>query len=457
MGRFLRRAQGRDTAASPRTSASLPGEPGSPDVKSSPQVTGSARAKQPRLKVIAGRFDGRSLAFFGAVAVLGLVLHTGDPAQAIRLFGHQASAPHATLAVDSGLAAAADPAAGAMVAPVGGGQRAQVGQAASAASQHKSAAASTFRQITLPDLLIVAPKGLTARQIARLRKIHGLRSMITFDGAEITAGGRSVSVIGVNPATFRSWVPLSTASDQAFWTALASGDFVADPAASKALKLKVGDSYKLTGSSAQVVKFGMAAKLDLAGVDLMVNQATSARLGLVHRVAGLISAPGTRLTALTRKVTRILGTGGRIEQLRGGQLPSGSVSAGTRPTTYIQLFQASAARYCPGLSWTVLAAIGQIESGDGANVGPSSAGALGPMQFLPSTWARWGIDAFGQTGPPNVMNPYDAVPSAARLLCADGAAAGGSSLSHAIFDYNHANWYVSEVLALAAEYAADYR
>jgi hypothetical protein len=142
--------------------------------------------------------------------------------------------------------------------------------------------------------------------------------------------------------------------------------------------------------------------------------------------------------------------------LHGGQLPVSSASAGGRPTTYIQLFKASAARYCPGLSWTVLAAIGQIESGDGANEGPSSAGALGPMQFLPSTWARWGIDAFGFTGPPNVMNPYDAVPSAARLLCADGAAAGGKSLSQAIFDYNHADWYVSEVLALAGEYAADY-
>jgi len=454
MGRFLRRAQARDTAASPRASASLPGDPGSPDIKSSPQVNGSACAKQPRVKVNVGRFEGRRIAFVGAVAVLGLALHTGNPAPALWLFGHRTGTPHATLAVDAGLAAAANPAAGAMVAPLGG-QRTQASQAGSAASQRK-AAASTFRQITLPDLLIVAPKGLTARQIARLRKIHGLRSMITFDGAEITAGGRSVSVIGVNPATFRSWVPLGTASDQAFWTALASGDFVADPAASKALKLMVGNSYKLTGSSAQVVKFGMAAKLDLAGVDLMVNQATSARLGLVHQVAGLISAPGARLTALTRKVTRILGTGGRIEQLRGGQLPSGSVSAGTRPATYIQLFQASAARYCPGLSWTVLAAIGQIESGDGANVGPSTAGALGPMQFLPSTWSRWGIDAFGQTGPPNVMNPYDAVPSAARLLCADGAAAGGSSLSNAIFDYNHANWYVSEVLSLAAEYAADY-
>jgi len=162
------------------------------------------------------------------------------------------------------------------------------------------------------------------------------------------------------------------------------------------------------------------------------------------------------LPTLTSKVSKVLGPSGKIEVLR-GRLPVTSVPAGTVPTSYIQLFQASAARYCPGLSWTVLAAIGQIESADGTNMGPSSAGALGPMQFLPSTWALWGIDGFGQTGKPDVMNPYDAVPSAARLLCADGATAGGKSLYNAIFDYNHADWYVNEVLALAAEYAADYR
>jgi membrane-bound lytic murein transglycosylase B len=54
------------------------------------------------------------------------------------------------------------------------------------------------------------------------------------------------------------------------------------------------------------------------------------------------------------------------------------------------------------------------------------------------------------------MNPFDAVPSAARLLCANGAASGGAALSHAIFEYNHSDVYVRDVLALAAEYAADY-
>lgn len=399
MGRFLQRARGSATPATP---------PARRRVRASDCI-----------------------AVVGAVAVLGVALQAGGPALAMPL------------------------PVGRMYAATGSAGSREADSTAGAARE--AVEAGSFRQIILPDLLIVAPSGLTARQIARLGKVRGLRNMITFDGARITTGGRPVSVIGVNPATFRSWVPLRTASDQAFWTALSSGDFVADQAASKALALKADKSYQLVGASAQVVKFGMAARLNLAGVDLMVNQATSARLGLVHRVAGLISAPGVSMATLTRKVARILGPSGRMEQLRGQQPPVSSVRAGTEPATYIELFKASAARYCPGLSWTVLAAIGQIESADGANMGPSSAGALGPMQFLPSTWARWGIDAFGQTGTPNVMNPYDAVPSAARLLCADGAAAGGRSLYNAIFDYNHADWYVNEVLALAAEYAADYR
>ena len=88
------------------------------------------------------------------------------------------------------MAAAANPAVGSMVAPTGGSPIAPADHTGSASGQHKSAAASTFRQITLPDLLIVAPGGLTSSQIARLRTIKGLRSMITFDGAQITEDGQ---------------------------------------------------------------------------------------------------------------------------------------------------------------------------------------------------------------------------------------------------------------------------
>jgi Transglycosylase SLT domain len=314
----------------------------------------------------------------------------------------------------------------------------------------------SFRQIILPDLLVVAPQGITGQDLSELNKITGVRNTIAFDGAEIRAGSRPVSVIGVNPGTFRSWVPLRTASDQAFWTDLAGGKFVASRAARTRLGLRAGASYQLAGATRQAVTFGTAASLGIGAVDLLVNTQTSRQLGLVHRVAALISAPGTSLRRLTAQVRNVLGRSAKIVSLRQQQLPVTKATPGQLPSTYLQLFRDSAATYCPGLSWTILAAIGQIESGDGTNVGPSTAGALGPMQFLPSTWAIWGIDGFGQTGPPDIMNPYDAVPSAARMLCADGASRGGSALSAAIFDYNHAGWYVKEVLALAAEYAKNY-
>jgi Transglycosylase SLT domain len=319
--------------------------------------------------------------------------------------------------------------------------------------------ATTFRQIILPDLLIVSPAGLTSGQIARLQAIPGVRDMITFDGAKITVGGRPVNAIGVNPVTFRPWVPLATASDQTFWSELAGGDFMAASPAQDSLGLMMGGSYRLVGAGKQVVRYGEAAEVGVTGVDVLVNLTLSARLGLVRKVAGLISAPGVGIATLQTEVAGILGSGAQIEVVRSQQpvaTRTATPTAGSRPTGYLELFRASAAQYCPGLSWTVLAAIAQIESADGQNNGPSSAGALGPMQFLPSTWSTWGIDAFGETGPPDVMNPYDAVPSAARLLCADGAAAGGAALSAAIYDYNHANWYVSEVLALSAAYAAAY-
>jgi Transglycosylase SLT domain len=330
----------------------------------------------------------------------------------------------------------------------------------------QSRAPASLQQIILPDLLVVAPNGLTSQEVTELSKISGVRDLISFDGAQIRAGGKMVSVIGVNPTTFRSWVPLQTASDQTFWTALANGEFVASPAARSALKLVPGSSYQLTGKASLPLTFGASASLGIGEVDMLVNTQVSRELGLVHSVAALISAPALSIKTLTAGVDKVLGPTARTASLRQQEVPAASPTATPTqpsvpaasglPSTYLELFQESAADYCQGLSWTVLAAIGQIESGDGSNDGPSPAGALGPMQFMPSTWAIWGIDAFGQTGAPNIMDPYDAVPSAARLLCADGAAAGGTSLANAIFDYNHATWYVDEVLALAQEYAENY-
>uniref|UniRef100_UPI001BDA2733 lytic transglycosylase domain-containing protein n=1 Tax=Acrocarpospora catenulata TaxID=2836182 RepID=UPI001BDA2733 len=125
-----------------------------------------------------------------------------------------------------------------------------------------------------------------------------------------------------------------------------------------------------------------------------------------------------------------------------------------RPESYLELYQRSAG-VCPGLSWTVLAAIGQVESSHGRNNGPSSAGALGPMQFMPATWKAYGVDGDGD-GQADIWSAYDAVPSAANYLCANKAGQGGEQLRKAVWHYNHSWDYVDKVLGLAQAYALAY-
>jgi murein DD-endopeptidase MepM/ murein hydrolase activator NlpD len=104
-----------------------------------------------------------------------------------------------------------------------------------------------------------------------------------------------------------------------------------------------------------------------------------------------------------------------------------------------------------GIPWQVLAAINKVESNWGRNMGPSSAGAIGWMQFMPSTWLRWGVDANGD-GVADPWNPDDAVFSAARYLAAAGAT---TDLYRGVYAYNHADWYVKQVLALADLYGGN--
>ncbi|HUN35805.1 MAG TPA: lytic murein transglycosylase [Trebonia sp.] len=317
------------------------------------------------------------------------------------------------------------------------------------------------RQLVVPDVIAAAPGGITAAEVAAIRRLPQVRSVLAIDGARISVNGQPLNVLAAPAASLRPWTPPETAASTAIWSDFARGDLITTTQVASGLHLRSGQGYPVTAATTTELSYGTDALLGVPGVDGIVSQAQGARLGLVKNVAVLINAPAAQMDALVAKVRQVLGSGGQVvrlapEEVTTTKLPVDTSVPTGRPTNYLMLYQESAARYCPGLSWTVLAAIGEIESDDGQNMGPSTAGALGPMQFLPSTWTIWGTDGFGNTGKPNIMDPLDAVPSAARLLCADGAAKGGQSLQSAIFDYNHATWYVNEVLTLADEYAHEY-
>jgi murein DD-endopeptidase MepM/ murein hydrolase activator NlpD len=113
------------------------------------------------------------------------------------------------------------------------------------------------------------------------------------------------------------------------------------------------------------------------------------------------------------------------------------------PPFLLSIYQAAGIEY--GIRWEVLAAINEIETDYGRNLNISTAGAVGWMQFLPSTWRRYGVDA-NQDERKDPYNPVDAVFAAARYLKAAGAQ---EDLRKAIFAYNHADWYVDSVLLRA--------
>jgi murein DD-endopeptidase MepM/ murein hydrolase activator NlpD len=116
------------------------------------------------------------------------------------------------------------------------------------------------------------------------------------------------------------------------------------------------------------------------------------------------------------------------------------------PPFLLPIYQACGTEY--GIPWEVLASINKIETAFGTNLNVSSAGAMGWMQFIPSSWEMYGVDANGD-GRKDPYNPVDAICAAGRYLKAAG---GMDDLYGAIFAYNHADWYVQEVLLYARAY-----
>jgi murein DD-endopeptidase MepM/ murein hydrolase activator NlpD len=131
-----------------------------------------------------------------------------------------------------------------------------------------------------------------------------------------------------------------------------------------------------------------------------------------------------------------------LESLVGG-VPSFFIQSFGIPPFLLPIFQAAGTAY--GIPWQVLAAINEVETDYGRDLSVSSAGAEGWMQFLPSEWAQYGVDANGD-GFEDPYNPGDAIFAAARYLRAAG---GDTNVKAAVYSYNHSTAYVESVMLRA--------
>ena len=178
-------------------------------------------------------------------------------------------------------------------------------------------------------------------------------------------------------------------------------------------------------------------------------------LAVVLFMVGVLCLPVLVATAAVGALGAALsdhgGPGGPANQPAGG--PTGAVPG--IPGAALADYRAAAAA-CPGLSWAVLAGIGEVESNHGQSTAPgvrsgaNPYGAEGPMQFLPATFRAYAVPRPDGT-PPSPYDMGDATRAAARMLCANG---GGSAtgLRNAIWAYNHSWQYVDLVLTWADRY-----
>ena len=329
-------------------------------------------------------------------------------------------------------------------------------------NQASSRPANTSLRLHLADALIELPPWTDADAAAtRLASDAHIEATTPVQSGPISVAGKRVEAWAVDPEIFRSFTPQPTAGTDGLWDAVSRDELAITYPLRAVTSARLGTYVSLTPNGSappRPVRLGAVAEFALPPA-VIVSRGQAGELGLNH-AAVLVSAPGMDRGALAGAAVQAFGPNTQVTLLRQTVRPvyrvppSGSSAprVSSPPLTLLELYK-DAAETCPGLPWEVLAAIGQLESDHGRSAGRSPAGAEGPMQFLPSTWKTYGIDADGN-GVADIKNQVDAVYSAARYLCANGAGNGHQQLQKAIFAYNRVDWYVRFVMQLADRYRA---
>lgn len=212
-------------------------------------------------------------------------------------------------------------------------------------------------------------------------------------------------------------------------------DLAAQPASSDALlsaraALAVADAdyrFRAAARNEQVVAYAVA-------VDAGVEVAVTARLAAADVVPLRAAVEGLR--ALWRAAG--------IDDFSMIHVHHDRSFIASAPVAELMGFYKTAgARF--SIDWTYLASINFVESDFGRVLGPSSAGAMGPMQFMPATWEQYGSGG-------DIMNPHDSIEAAARYLRAMG---GPGDMNKAIYRYNNDADYVASIQSFAAAFRAD--
>jgi len=179
------------------------------------------------------------------------------------------------------------------------------------------------------------------------------------------------------------------------------------------------------------------------------------RPGSGWRVRSIVVA-GVAMSLAAAAVGATVGRGDRspaaVAPVQAAGTPAAAARIGDIPARWVRLYKRAGARY--GLDWTMLAAVGSIESGHGdrklvgVRSGSTASGAAGPAQFLADTWQRYGVDGDGD----GVADPHDAADATFAMAAYLRASGAPQNWGRALWAYNRSDAYVRRVLQQAGVY-----
>ena len=334
------------------------------------------------------------------------------------------------------------------------------------AQDARAAADAAARDV---DLLVDELEGDLAAQDAARAAVAGSVSQaiisddIARDAAARAAGARArhartvraLYTSGGPVAVFSSLLDAGSLDDLATRTRVAESLLVGAARDSDRVASASVEAARSAGDGADAADAQVAASEEVEratdAVEDALARARAALADLSAVAAGAEAREAADARAAAEVARRRVAEAERLVSLsRAAGGPSHAVTGSAIPDAFGALYVQAAAG-CPGMRWTQLAAVGQVETRHGRNNGPSSAGAQGPMQFMPRTFAAYGVDGDGD-GVADPWNPADAIHSAAHYLCSGGAGQGTPEAERrSLLRYNNAGWYVDLVQQAEAQ------
>ena len=184
-----------------------------------------------------------------------------------------------------------------------------------------------------PDVLIVSAYALPSTDTAAIQKLRAVRAAQVVDAAKIKVNGKYVQVLGVDPQTFRPFAARPTATAASLWDNVANGQLAVSYLMGKQDKLPVGATAQVAGRKLLPLQVGGIGTVGIAGVDAVVSRSVAQTLGFPIGNAMVVSAPHANLTALRKRLVKLLPADAQVQVLTVPGRPADSTAGATTTVT----------------------------------------------------------------------------------------------------------------------------